>query len=386
MNGLDLVLVVLAVIAAVGGWQLGFLRRFAGWLGAAIGLGIGIVLAPRLVQRLGLGSDLSIVLVSTALLVLCATVGQGLGALLGARLRQEVDSSAGRSADATGGAVLGVVGVCVLAWLVVPVMADAEGWPAASTRGSVLAGAVDRYLPAPPPQIRELERELVGGIYPRLFADLRQAPDIPAAPSGSPVSQAVLEATAPSTVRLESEACAQRQSGSGFFVEADLVVTNAHVVAGAESILLTSADGGQGNGVVVAFDPAADLALVRTDFQRAPLPLAEPNEGDQGLVMGFPGGGPFEPSPFQVGELLDARGLDIYDGATVDREILALAAALEPGDSGSAVLRVDGSVVGVAVAVAPDRPDVAYALNTSELRSLLATPVGGRVGTGPCTT
>jgi S1-C subfamily serine protease len=138
--------------------------------------------------------------------------------------------------------------------------------------------------------------------------------------------------------------------------------------------------------VVVAFDPGADLALVRTDLQRRPLSLAEPRVGDQGVVMGFPGGGPFDPSPFRVGELLSARGLDIYDARTVDRQILALAAALEPGDSGSAVLRADGAVVGVAVAVAPDRPDVGYALNTSELRELLAAPTDGRVSTGPCTT
>jgi S1-C subfamily serine protease len=135
----------------------------------------------------------------------------------------------------------------------------------------------------------------------------------------------------------------------------------------------------------VAFDPSVDLALVATELERAPLDLAAPEEGDQGLVLGFPGGGPFSPSPFEIGQLLDARGFDIYDDATVDREILALASALEPGDSGSAVLRADGAVVGVAVAVAPDRAEVAYALNSSELAELLSSPVTGVVSTGPCT-
>lgn len=386
MNGLDLVLAVAATIAAVAGWRLGFLRRFAGWVGAAAGLTVAIIAAPRLIPRLALGSDLAVLLVSTALLVLFATAGQGLGALLGARLRQEVDSEAGRAVDATGGAALGVAGVGVLAWLVLPVMADAAGWPSAATRDSSVAAAIERYLPEPPPQIQRLERELVGGAYPRLFEELRRAPDIPAPPSGSAMPDAVLDAAAPSVVRLVSEACSRRQSGSGFYVEADLVATNAHVVAGADQIRLTSADGTPARGVVVAFDPGADLALVRTDLQRRPLSLAEPRIGDQGVVMGFPGGGPFDPSPFRVGELLTARGLDIYDTRTVDRQILALAAALEPGDSGSAVLRADGAVVGVAVAVAPDRPDVGYALNTSELRELLAAPADGRVSTGPCTT
>ena len=67
--------------------------------------------------------------------------------------------------------------------------------------------------------------------------------------------------------------------------------------------------------------------------------------------------------------------------ALVERELLALSAELEPGDSGSAVLRDDGSVIGVAVAVAPDRPLVAYALDTTELASLGSST---QVGTGPC--
>jgi hypothetical protein len=206
-------------------------------------------------------------------------------------------------------------------------MIDAEGWPAATARGSLLARAVNSHLPEPPPQIQELERQLVGGDYPQLFQDLQEAPDIPAAPTGSPVSQEVLDSVAPSAVRLQSEACGQIQSGSGFFVGAGLIATNAHVVAGAGEIELSSADGGRGNGDVVAFDPSVDLALVRTDMDRPALRLAPPEVGDQGLVLGFPGGGPFTPSPFEVGELIQARGYDIYDSSTVDREVVALAAA-----------------------------------------------------------
>jgi S1-C subfamily serine protease len=385
VNGLDLILVALAIAAAVGGWRLGFLRRSAGWLGAAAGTAAAIVLAPALIRRLGLDSDLAVVLVVTALLVLLASIGQGIGATIGARLRQEVESPAARHMDAVGGTLLGVVAVAVLAWLVLPVMADAEGWPSASTRGSLLARLVTTYLPAPPPQIQELERQLVGGDYPQLFADLQEAPEIPPAPEGSPVSQELLDSVAPSAVRLQSEACRQVQSGSGFFVDDGLIATNAHVVAGASEVSLTTADGAEGSGRVVAFDPSVDLALVSTELDRPGLSLAPPAEGDRGLVLGFPGGGPFAPSPFEIGQLLDARGFDIYDDATVDREILALASALEPGDSGSAVLRADGEVVGIAVAVAPDRAEVAYALNSSELRSLLAAPVTDVVSTGPCT-
>ncbi|HMV75566.1 MAG TPA: trypsin-like peptidase domain-containing protein, partial [Microthrixaceae bacterium] len=135
---------------------------------------------------------------------------------------------------------------------------------------------------------------------------------------------------------------------------------------------------------VVAFDPAADLALLATSLDRPALTLDAPRTGDRGLVMGFPGGGPLAPSPFEVAETLHATGLDIYDRREVRRDLLVLASDLQPGDSGSAVVRSDGTVIAVAVAIAPDRDGVAYALDRSELDALLARPRGATVDTGEC--
>ena len=382
MNGLDLVLVLLAVVAAVGGWRLGFLHRLAGWIGAAMGLALAIVVLPSAVERLGLSSDTTILLVCTALLVLFASIGQAIGASIGARMRQGVDTAGARSVDSLGGALLGVVGVGVVAWLVVPVMADTAGWAAASVRGSAISRFVDEHLPDPPPQIAELERQLAGGQYPELFAGLRPTPDTPPPPSGSTVSAELLDRAARSAVRIQGQACNRVQSGSGFVVDPGVVVTNAHVVAGTDELTLETPDGDRGRGVVVGFDPATDLALVATDLDRPALPVASPTVGDRGLVLGFPGGGPFDPSPFEVAQRLDATGYDIYDSSLVERDLLALSSELAPGDSGSAVLRDDGAVIGVAVAVAPDRPQVAYALDAAELESLAAA--GAPVDTGPC--
>ena len=384
MNGLDLLLVILAVVAAVGGWRLGFLHRLSGWIGAGAGLALAIVLLPSVVERLALDTDTTIFLVCTALLVLFASIGQAIGASIGARIRQGVDTPGARSIDSVGGALLGVVGVGVIAWLVVPVMADTAGWAAASARGSVISRLVDEHLPDPPPQIAELERQLAGGQYPQLFTGLREAPETPPPPSGSTVSSETLDRASRSVVRVQGEACDRIQSGSGFVIDQGLVVTNAHVVAGTDELTLETPDGSRGRGSVVAFDPTTDLALVATDLDRDPLPVTSPTVGDRGLVLGFPGGGTFAPSPFEVAQRLDATGYDIYDSRLVERDLLALSSELEPGDSGSAVLRDDGSVIGVAVAVAPDRPLVAYALDSSELATLGAGADGSAVDTGPC--
>jgi S1-C subfamily serine protease len=388
VNGLDLLFLLAAVVAAAGGWRLGFVRRLSSWVGAGFGLVIAILLLPEVTNWLGFESDLTILLGSVAFLLLLTTIGQGIGALMGARLHHGVvgRKAGARQVDSLGGSVLGVAGVAVLAWLVVPVMADTPGWAAASARRSAVASWVDGRLPEPPPQISRLQRELAGGAFPQLFSGLRPAPDIPAPPPGSPVSEDLLERAAASALRLRSSACGRIQSGSGFVVSPGLVATNAHVVASADRVELETADGASSNGQVVAFDPQVDLALVSVTIERPTLPLAEPGVGDQGLVLGFPGGGPFEPSPFQVGQRISATGFDIYDRGLVRRDLLALASELAPGDSGSAVLRADGSVVGVAVAVAPDRGGVAYALAAGELTELLQRTGSDRsaVDTGPC--
>ena len=64
--------------------------------------------------------------------------------------------------------------------------------------------------------------------------------------------------------------------------------------------------------------------------------------------------------------------------------MLVLAAELAPGDSGSALVDPQGQVVGVAFAVAPDKPGVAYALAISELREVLERDLSRERETGGC--
>ena len=378
MNLFDALLIAGAVFGAYGGWKLGFLQRLSGWLGAAAGLGLALLLLPKLTQVSGVSSDIAILTLSAAVLFLAFMLGQGIGSGIGSRLRRGVDSTGGRG-------LLGVLGVVALAWLILPVMSEAEGWPSATARGSVISREISNSLPAPPSQITDLERQLTGGEFPKVFSGLRSAPEIVPPPEGSSFSQEQLTAASRSSVRVEASACDRIQAGSGFFVAENLIATNAHVVSGSTSLQVITADEGEvTDGQVVAFDPETDLALISTDLNRPALPLAPPAVGDRGLVMGFPGGGPFDPSPFEVGERVDASGNDIYDRAKVTRDILVLGSNLAPGDSGSAVLRSDGFAIGVAVAIAPDKPGVAYALSSAELAQLLEQGSNGAVSTGTC--
>lgn len=386
MNGLDVVIVVAAVLAAVGGWRLGFLTRSVGWLGAGIGLALAVVVLPPLLERMDLRSGGAVVLVGLCVLVVLASLGQGIGSALGARLAPPTRAGTARRVDQAGGAVLGVVGVAVIAWLLFPVMSQTEGWSASSTSGSALAGFSLEHLPEPPAGLLDLERQALDGRFPQLFTGDVPAPELPAAPTDGGIDDARMQQLARSVVKVRGAACDMVQSGSGFVVAPGLIATNAHVVAGTRDVEVVTTDGDEVDAEVVAFDPSVDLALLAADLGRPALPLARAGTGDRGLVMGFPGGGPFAPSPFEVGESIDATGLDIYDRKEVRRELLVLASDLEPGDSGSAVVRADGTVVAVAVAIAPDREGVAYALDGSQLEDLLARPRGAPVQTGECLT
>jgi S1-C subfamily serine protease len=195
----------------------------------------------------------------------------------------------------------------------------------------------------------------------------------------------VVDAVVPSTVKVHGVACRRIQEGSGFVAGPGLVVTNAHVVAGEGETVVQRSDGTEVRATVVAFDPRRDLAVLSApDLDRPALPRADVEEGALGAVFGHPGGGPLRAAPFSVGRTVNATGTDIYDRERTERKVLILAAGLAPGDSGAALIDPQGRVVGVAFAIAPDKPGVAYALDIEELEPVLAGDLSHRADTGSC--
>ena len=383
MNTLDSLVLLLAVSAALGGYRLGFLARSASWIGLVLGGALGALVGEALLERFPeLSEDQAFWIFIGALLGL-AFVGQASGLLLGRLLHVALPVGGARQVDRVAGAAAGVVGVVLALWLVLPVIAEKNGWFAAQSRTSAIAELVDERLPEPPNTA--LRRFVNEGRFPRVFDALEPAPDLGPPPAASGLSQDVVDAVVPSTVKVQGTACRRIQEGSGFVVGDGLVVTNAHVVAGETDTVLERSDGSEVDAAVVAFDPDRDLAvLTAPDLDRPALALGDGTTGDVGAVFGHPGGGPLRIAPFQVGREVRATGTDIYDAARTERQVLILAAELRPGDSGAALVGPAGEVLGVAFAVAPDRSGVAYALDLSEVRAILAGDLSTEVDTGPC--
>ena len=386
MNALDLVIVLGAASAAFGGYRLGFVARAASWIGLAVGLVVAARLLPMVVDRLDSLDQVSLLFVAAAVLVGGAFLGQATGLIVGAKLHLRLPDGPVRQLDRVAGAAAGVVGVLASVWLLLPAMADIPDWPAREARTSAIAQAVHDLFPQPPDTLQALKALIGDDRFPDVLGGLEAAPDLGPPPASSGLSQQIADSVAQSTVKVEGNACHRIQDGSGSVIGADLVATNAHVVAGEESTYVYRyPDNDRLAADVVAFDSNRDIAILHVPgIDRPALPIGDIDVGGIGAVFGYPGGGDLTVAPFQVGQRVEARGTDIYDQHRYEREVFFLSASLAPGDSGAALADPGGTVVGVAFAIAPDRPNVAYALTPKELNAVLATVSSVPVETGPC--
>jgi len=142
-----------------------------------------------------------------------------------------------------------------------------------------------------------------------------------------------------------------RSVGSGFIVDPDgLVVTNNHVIEGANEIIVTLNDGARHPAELVGRDPKTDLALLRIEVDE-PLPYADFGDskstraGDWVIAIG---------NPFGLGGtattgIVSARGRDIQAGPFDD--FLQIDAPINQGNSGGPLFDAAGKVIGVNTAI-----------------------------------
>jgi S1-C subfamily serine protease len=267
-------------------------------------------------------------------------------------------------------------------------MADVPGWPARSARTSAISRWVDVHFPQPPDTVATLRRLVGSGSFPEVFSALHPGESLGPPPASSGLSPAVVARVSASTVKVEGQACGRIQDGSGFAAAAGEIVTNAHVVAGEPAGHTQVQLPGRRflPATVVLFDPERDLAILQVaGLGAAPLPTATGTAGETGAVFGHPGGNEaLTVAPAGIDQEITATGRDLYDSRSIRRDVFVLAAELHPGDSGGPLVNQSGAVVGVAFAIAPDRPATAYALTSKELDADLAQPRAQAVTTGKC--
>jgi S1-C subfamily serine protease len=275
--------------------------------------------------------------------------------------------------------LLGAIANLLAAALVVTLVAGSVaqlGVPVLSqaVKRSIVISTIDRLTPAPIADgLARVRASILASELPTIDQDLggvdqgQQPPQVDT--STDPLADA-----ARSVARISGTAyaCGQNQSGSGFVVAPERIVTNAHVVAGVDSPVVELPDGQALDARVVWFDPDADVAILAVPGLEAdPLSLADMGIGEEGVVDGYPHGGPFTSTPAEVLAISSERVSDIYGSSASSREVATLAADVQPGNSGGPLITLDGRVAGLVFARNSEHANLGYATTIAQLEPLL---------------
>jgi S1-C subfamily serine protease len=395
---LDLVLLLLLLLYAWSGWRQGFVSAVLGLVGLLVGAFVAIRFVPDLLQEhLGIHRGTAVGAIALVVVVLvAASLGQGLMLVLASRVRATVQQPAARVVDSA----LGMIAVVLASVLVIWVVAGAvrTGGPAALRQAVARSTVVTTIDDLVPPSAGRLVDGVTEALdregFPRVFEGLGPEPIASvAAPDGALTGDPDVRRALSSVihVRAESPQCGQIQVGSGWVASTGRVVTNAHVVAGSSSVLVSvDGTGPERPARVVAIDPERDVAVLAVTGLGAPSLIRgkQLSAGDDAVVAGFPGDEGLYVGPARVRGVLDATGADIYGAPGVSREIYSLRAQIRKGASGGPVLDTAGRVVGMVFATSLDDPETGYALTLDEVMPVLRAGEAstGAVATGACTT
>ena len=389
VNLFDLAAAIVVVAAVIAGTRTGALPQIGGIVGAVGGLILGLNLAPWLVgQTSGLEPIPRVLVVLGALIaavIIGETLGSAAGRALGDRLGQGVLSGADRGA----GAAIGAAQAVLIIWLAGGLLAIGPLPNLGRTASqSFTMHIINAYLPPPTRVVGQIAGALDASGLPSVFVGLEPAPlasvDLPSSAQARTLAQTATAATG----RVVSLACSIQVTGTAEIIASGYLVTNAHVVAGAQSIHIEL--GSQDvAATVVAFDPELDIAVLRapglkgTALQFA---TATPDRGVQGATIGYPGGGPLTVIPAGVAGSYPATGRDIYNKGITDRTIIELRAAIQPGDSGGPLILPDGTIGGIVFAESRTDASVGYALTPGAVATAVQPAIGraSPVDTGPC--
>jgi len=389
MHTIDLLLLLILALTAFSGWRRGFAVVVGGYLGLLAGLAIGAWLAARIGLFVAAQDSLQRLLIGIAVFFMVAAAFHAVGTYAGTRVRSTMlRGEVAGGVDAGGGAVVAVIVTAVALWFIGLTLSAVPFSPLGrAMNDSAILNAIDHVAPRPPAALSQIRGLLARSPFPDAFANLH--PPTSSGPAPAAVNTAGVNRARLATVQIESRGCGGLLFGSGFPIASDLVVTNAHVVAGtSEHRVITQAGGGALPATVVWFDPKRDLALLSVPrLGLTPLrTVASVPNGTIGAVIGYPGGGSEKVVGARVVARTTAVGRDIYSSSLARREIYVLRARVRKGDSGGPVVDRSGRPIGVVFAASTVDPQEGYALTNSELRTVL-TQVGSRrapVGVGEC--
>ncbi|MQA09178.1 MAG: MarP family serine protease [Pseudonocardiaceae bacterium] len=394
MNWVDILVVLLAVLAAISGARQGFVIALPAFVGVLLGAIGGIRLAPLLIEYFD--HPAAKVAFAVACVVLLVALGETIGVYVGRKLKRKITSRRIDGVDSVFGALVQGFVVFLVAWLIALPLTSATGLPGlvSAVKGSTVLGGVDRVMPPSAQQLPgELGALLDASGFPAAIDPFSRTPITQVQPPDPALqNSATVQRVRSSVLKVHGRApaCSRSLEGSSVVVSPQRVMTNAHVVAGTTDVTV-EVNGSDLSAHVVHFDPDADIAVLAVPgLTASPLPLAgrEAVAGDDAIVLGYPLDGPYTASPARVRQRIRLQGPNIYGSGSVPRDVYTVRALVRSGNSGGPMVDPDGDVTGLVFGAATDDPETGFVLTTREIGDeVRAAPrMATEVNTGPCTT
>lgn len=386
---LDIAVIGVALIAAISGWRSGALGSLMSFVGVVLGAIAGVMLAPHIVTHVH--SSRAKLFTALFLILALVVIGEIAGVVLGRAVRGSIRSGPVRVIDSFIGVALQLVVVLVAAWLLgSPLTSSNQQNLAAAARDSKVVTEVDKYAPD---WLRSVPKRMSALLstsgLPEVLEPIGTPIQAVDPPDPSLADSLVVSKSVPSVVKIRGVAtgCQKVLEGTGFVIAPNRVMSNAHVVAGSDSVTV-EAEGKRYDATVVSYDPNADISILDVpDLPQQPLVFAdEPAKtGTDAVVLGYPGGGDFVATPARVREIIELSGPDIYKTTTVNREVYTIRGPVRQGNSGGPMINRAGQVIGVVFGAAVDDDDTGFVMTTDEVARQLAK-IGNSVAvpTGAC--
>jgi len=378
MTGLDWIVAGIVILLALFGWAQGFVAGALALVGFAIGAWVGTRVGPLVLSE-GSDSGWAPAFALMGALVAGAILAMGFEGI-GARLRARVRAPGAAALDGALGALLTACVGLGIVWVLGAVALGSGGDVRRAVQRSAILQQLNAILPPSNGIISTLRRL---DPFPRI-----DGPEVRVdAPSQGIVDDRQVDAAAASVVKILGTACGLGVEGSGWVAGQDLVVTNAHVVAGQEDtrVLVEGEEPGV-DAIAVAFDRRNDVAVLRVAGLQAPgLELARsPRPGTSGAILGFPRNGPYDERAGRLGDTREVVTQDAYGRGPVRRQITSLRGAVRSGNSGGPMVDGRGRVITTIFAATTTGPRGGYGVPNAVVRDAI-DGASGRVSTGPCT-
>ena len=384
---LDLLLVGVLLGYAIYGIRLGLTRSIFVIAGVAVGIFLAMLFAQNIAQLASVPQVRVLVAVSVAIALVA--VGHAVGSAAGKAIHVSIETKILRGADrAVGGLAIFVVAALVIS--TVSFSAAQLGAPILSR--TISASSVIRTIQDVTPDVVEANiarwrTALSDRALPLLRSPLGDPnAQIPTIDADSPA----LAAAAQSVVRITGNAyaCGQGQTGSGFVIAPERIMTNAHVVSGTSGPVVEALNGQVLPSSIVYFDSVNDLAVLAVPGLTADaLRLGDTaRPGTSTAIQGYPYGGPFTTSAALVQHVSTFESADIYGEGASPREVYTLAGQVNPGNSGGPLLTLDGDIAGTIFGSSTEQNNVGYALTLDAVRPIVenAADHSTTVSSGAC--